>query len=167
VAAVSAQLRVAVREVTPKMPILGIKPLTALIDESVLRERMIARLSVLFGIIAVLLASVGLYGVLAYSVVRRTNEIGIRIAIGADPRDIVWMVVRETLLLMAVGVAVGVPAALGLSRYVETLLFGLKPNDSATIGAVLALMIAVSLAAALVPARRAAGVDPLRAVRYE
>jgi predicted permease len=160
-------VRAAVNEIDPKMPVLSIKPLTALIDESVLRERMIAKLSVLLGIIAVVLASVGLYGVLAYSVTRRTNEIGIRMAIGAFPRDIVWMILRETLVLVVIGIAVGVPIAMGASRYIETLLYGLKPGDAMTIAAVVVLMVGVALIAAIAPARRAAGVDPLRALRYE
>jgi predicted permease len=163
----AAQLRAAVADIDRKLPVNSIKPLTTLIDESVLRERMIARLSVLLGIVAAVLASVGLYGVLAYSVTRRTNEIGIRMAIGAFPRDIVWMVLRETFVLVAVGIAIGIPIALGLSRYIETLLYGLTPNDALTIAAVAVLMVAIALVAAIAPSRRAAGVDPLRALRYE
>jgi predicted permease len=160
-AAMAAQLRAAAGAVAPRMPIESITPLATLIDESLLRERMIAKLSVLFGIVAVVLASVGLYGILAYSVARRTSEIGVRLAIGARPRDIVWMITRETSGLVAAGIAVGIPIALGLSRYVETLLFGLKPNDAVTIAGVIALV------AAIAPARRASGIDPLRALRYE
>ena len=160
-------LRASVREVAPSMPVLSIKALTRLIDESVVQERLIASLSVLFGIVAVVLASVGLYGVLAYSVVRRTNEIGIRMAIGAFPRNIVWMVLRETLILVAAGVVCGIPIALGLSRFVESLLFGLEPNDALTIAAVALLMVVIALVAATAPARRAARIDPLVALRYE
>ncbi len=160
-------LRAAVREIAPAMPVLTIKALTRLIDESLVQERLIARLSVLFGVVAVVLASVGLYGVLAYSVVRRTNEIGIRMAIGAFPRNIVWMVLRETLLLVAAGTVCGIPVALGLTRFVSSLLFGLRPNDALTIGAVVLLMLLIALVAAMGPARRAARIDPLRALRYE
>jgi predicted permease len=166
-AALTAQVRAAVREVDAKMPVTSIKPLTTLIDESVLRERVIAKLSLLFGTLAVVLASVGLYGVLAYSVTRRTNEIGIRMAIGAFPRDIVWMVLRETFSLVAIGIALGVPIALALSRYIESLLYNLTPTDPLTLTAVLLLMIAIALLAAIAPSRRAAGIDPLRALRYE
>jgi ABC-type antimicrobial peptide transport system permease subunit len=149
------------------MPVTSTKPLIQLLDESMLRERIIARLSVLFGIVAVVLAAVGLYGVLAYSVVRRTNEIGIRMAIGAYRGDIVWMIVRETVVLVLAGIAAGVPIALALGRYIESLLYGMKPNDLVTIAGVAALMGLVALLAAALPARRAAGVDPLRALRYE
>jgi predicted permease len=166
-AAIGNLVRAAVREVDPKLSIASLKPLTTLIDESVLRERMVAKLSVLLGVLAVVLASVGLYGVLAYSVTRRTNEIGIRMAIGAFPRDIVWMVLRETFGLVAIGIALGVPIALMLSRYIESLLYGLTSGDGATIAGVVVLMVAIALIAAIAPSRRAAGVDPLRALRYE
>ena len=160
-------LRSAVREIAPSMPVLSIKALTRLIDESLIQERLIARLSVLFGVVAVVLASVGLYGVLAYSVVRRTNEIGIRMAIGAFPRSIVWMVLRETLLLVAVGIVFGIPIALALTRFVSSLLFGLNPTDAVTIAGVVLLMVLIAIAAATAPARRAARVDPLSALRCE
>jgi ABC-type antimicrobial peptide transport system permease subunit len=160
-------LRSAVREVAPSMPVLSIKALTRLIDESLVQERLIARLSILFGIVAVVLASVGLYGVLAYSVVRRTNEIGIRMAIGAFPRSIVWMVLRETLLLVGIGIVCGIPIALALTRFVSSLLFGLQPTDVLTIVAVVLLMVLIAIAAATAPARRAAAVDPLSALRCE
>jgi predicted permease len=166
-AAMAAQIRAVVRELDPKMPINSLKPLTTMIDESVLRERMIAKLSVLLGLVAVVLASVGLYGVLAYSVTRRTTEIGIRMAIGAFPRDIVWMVLRETFGLVAIGILVGIPIALALSRYIESLLYGLTSGDGLTIAGVVGLMVAIALIAAIAPSRRAAGVDPLRALRYE
>jgi predicted permease len=166
-AVMAAELRAASTEVAPKMPVESVKPLLTLIDESLLRERMIAKLSVLFGIVAVVLAAIGLYGMLAYSVARRTSEIGVRLAIGARPSNIVWMIVCETAGLVAAGIAVGVPTAIGLSRYVETLLFGLRPNDLATIAAVVALIAATALVAAIGPARRASGIDPLRALRYE
>jgi putative ABC transport system permease protein len=163
----NAQLRAAVRDVSPRIPVVSIKALTTLIDETLLQERIIARLSAVFGLVAVGLASVGLYGVLAYSVTRRTNEIGIRMAVGAFSRDIVWMVLRETMGLVVLGIAIGLPVALALSRFIESLLFGLRPNDALTIAGVVGLMLCIALLAAAGPARRAARVDPLRALRYE
>ena len=166
-ARMTPHLRAAVGEIAPAMPVLSIKGLTQLVDESLVQERLIARLSVLFGLVAVVLASVGLYGVLAYSVVRRTNEIGIRMAVGAFPRNIVWMVLRETMVLVAAGLVCGIPAALALTRFIGSLLFGLRPADTLNIAAVVLLMIVIALVAAALPARRAARIDPLRAVRYE
>lgn len=166
-AEMAKQLRAAVAEVAPEMPVIRIEPLTTLMDQTMLRERTIARLSVLFGVLAVVLASVGLYGVLTYSVSRRTNEIGLRIAIGAEPRRIVWTVLRETFAPVAGGILIGVPIAAALSRYVETLLFNLKRNDALTISAAIVLIILIAAVAGLVPARRAAKIDPLRALRHE
>jgi len=161
------QVRAAVVAVDPRLQINSIKPLTTLIDQSMLRERMVARLSLLLGIIAAVLASVGLYGILAYSVTRRTNEIGIRMAIGAMARDIVWMVLRETFGLVAIGIVIGIPIALGVSRYVESLLYNLRATDGLTIAAVVLLMVAIALIAAIAPSHRAATVDPLRALRHD
>jgi len=165
--AMAKQLRASVAEVAPRMPVYRIETLDTLMDQTLLRERTVARLSVLFGILAVVLASVGLYGVLAYSVSRRTNEIGIRVAIGAQPRGIVWMVLRETVAPVTGGVLIGVPIAAFLSRYVETLLFGLQHNDALTIAAVIILILLIAGLAGILPARRAAKIDPLRALRYE
>jgi len=161
------QVRAAVVAVDPRLQINSIKPLTTLIDQSMLRERMVARLSLLLGIVAAVLASVGLYGILAYSVTRRTNEIGIRMAIGANAGDIVWMVLRETFGLVAIGIVTGIPIALGVSRYVESLLYNLRATDAPTIAVVILLMVAIALIAAIAPSRRAATVDPLRALRHD
>ena len=162
-----AILRSALREVAPSMPVLSSKAVDTTHRRIAVQERLIARLSVLFGVVAVVLASVGLYGVLAYSVVRRTNEIGIRMAIGAFPRSIVWMVLRETLLLVSVGILCDIPIALALTRFVSSLLFGLQPTDALTIVAVVLLMVLIAIAAAKARARRAASVDPLSALRCE
>jgi putative ABC transport system permease protein len=117
--------------------------------------------------LALLLAAVGIYGVLAYSVAERTHEIGIRVALGAQSRDVARMVMRRTLALSLPGVALGVMGALAVTRVLDRLLFGVKPNDPATLVAVAALFAAVAVVAALIPARRAARVDPMIALRAE
>ena len=122
-----------------------------------------------FGIggLAMLLASIGLYGVLSYSIARRTNEIGIRMALGAQSSRVLGMVLRETLFVVAVGIAVGIPAALGLTRFVSSQLYGLEASDPLTIAAACLLLAAVAMGAGWLPARRAARVDPIIALRYE
>jgi len=120
-----------------------------------------------FGAVAALLAATGLYGVMAYAVTRRTNEIGIRLALGAGRWDVQWMVLRESLWMVAAGMAVGIPAALGLTKYVQATLYGIKPNDPVSFVAATVLMIVVAGMAAWIPARRAARVDPMRSLRCE
>jgi len=120
-----------------------------------------------FGLIAALLAAIGLYGVMAYAVTRRTNEIGIRLALGARSADVQWMVLRESLWMVAAGLAVGIPAALALTKLVRQALFGIEPNDPASFVAAAALMLTIAAVAAWIPARRAARVDPMRALRCE
>jgi predicted permease len=166
-AAMTAQVRREVAAIDRALPIQHLKPLEALIDESLLQERLIAKLAGFFGVLAVFLASVGLYGILSYAVVRRTREIGIRMAVGAGRGNVVWMVVKETLVLAVVGALVGVPGALAATKLVEKLLYGLKPNDAATIAGAVVLLLVVALAASLLPARRAARIDPMEALRYE
>jgi ABC-type antimicrobial peptide transport system permease subunit len=110
---------------------------------------------------------VGLYGVMAYTVARRTREIGIRIALGAFGKDVIWMVMREVLLMIAAGALIGVPAALALTRYVQTQLYGLTPADPVTLAAATAALITVAAVAGYIPALRASRIDPIRALRYE
>jgi ABC-type antimicrobial peptide transport system permease subunit len=130
-------------------------------------ERLIALLSGAFGILATLLAALGLYGVMAFVVARRTREIGLRMALGAQRTEVVWMVMREALVLLGAGLAIGIPVAFWLSRYVSSQLFSVKPSDFGTAAAALAILIAVTACAGLLPARRASGIDPIRALRYE
>jgi len=118
-------------------------------------------------VLALALASIGLYGVMSYAVARRTNEIGIRMALGAGNRRILGMVLREALTLIILGIAIGVPAALAASRLVTTMLFGLKAADPLTIASAIGVLAAVVLVAGYIPARRATKVDPMVALRYE
>lgn len=162
-----AAVRREVQALDKDLPIYDAKTFSERINELLIQEHLIATLSSFFGILALLLASIGLYGTMAYTVTRRTGEIGIRIALGAQPKDVLWMVLRETILLVLIGVAIGVPAALAMSRLVSSFLFGLTPRDPATIGIATLLLIAIGMLAGYLPARRASRIDPMIALRYE
>jgi predicted permease len=164
---VYAQLRAKLRELDPEMPVFQMKTVGRQLDETLSTERLIAALSAAFGVLATLLAAIGLYGVMAFVVARRTREIGLRMALGAPQKRVVWMVLRETLALAAAGLAIGIPAALLLSRYVSTQLFGVKPTDFGVAAAALVILSLVSAASGFLPARRASEIDPIRALRYE
>jgi len=137
------------------------------LNDTLINERMTAELSTIFGLMATLLAIVGLYGVMAYSVARRTREIGIRMALGALERGVVWMVMREVLLLVIIGAVLAVPTALALTRLVRSQLFGVAPNDPTTMVMATIGLTLVACAAGYIPAFRASRVDPLVALRYE
>jgi ABC-type antimicrobial peptide transport system permease subunit len=130
-------------------------------------ERLLAQLSTFFGVLALILACGGIYGLLSYEVTRRTREIGIRMAIGAQRFDVIRMVVRQGIVLAVVGVVVGIAAAFGATRIMSTMLYHVKAMDPLTLAAVSMLLLLVSLVACLLPARRATRVDPLIALRYE
>jgi predicted lysophospholipase L1 biosynthesis ABC-type transport system permease subunit len=164
---VPSALRAAARRIDPGVPLYDLKTMAAQAGESLLLERLVALLSTLFGVLATLLAAVGLYGVISYSVARRTREIGIRIALGAVRPAILWGVLREAALLLAVGLAAGLPLAYLLARLAEALLYGLSPTDPVALGGAAALLALIVLAAGSVPARRATRVDPMRALRFE
>jgi putative ABC transport system permease protein len=157
------------RAVADVSPAIGIefRSLSAQIEESLMRERLMAMLSGAFALLAGLLATLGLYGVIAYMVARRKNEIGVRIALGADRGRVIRLVLRETTLLLAAGLTAGVVIALWAGRAATTLLYGLKPYDPLTMIAAVALLAAVGLAAGYGPARRAAGLEPMIALRDE
>ena len=162
-----ASLRRKVAELDPAMPVYQMKTLEQQLDDTLSTERLIALLSGAFGILATLLAAMGLYGVMAFVVARRTREIGLRMALGAQRSEVVWMVMKEALVLVGSGLAVGIPCAYFLSRYVSSQLFSVTPTDIWTAVSALAILAAVAAGAGLLPARRASGIDPIRALRYE
>jgi ABC-type lipoprotein release transport system permease subunit len=137
------------------------------VDDSLIQERLVALLSGFFGALALLLATVGLYGVMSYMVARRRNEIGIRMALGAERRSVLALILREVALLIGAGVIAGGAAAFATTRLVTKMLFGLKPNDATTMLLAAAILIAVAAVAGYVPARRAASLDPMAALREE
>jgi predicted permease len=149
------------------MPIYALKTLEAQLDETLLTDRLIALLSAGFGLLATILASVGLYGVMAFVVARRKKELGIRLALGAQPGLVIWLVMREVLLLLAIGLAVGIPSAMLLGRYVSSQLYGIQAGDPVIAVSTTALIALVSVAAGLIPAHRASRIDPILALRAE
>lgn len=166
-ASVSAAVHRIIQEADSRLPIFDVKTLTEQVNESVVQERLVASLSSLFGSLALLMAAIGLYGTMAYVVSRRTNEIGIRIALGAQRRQILGMVMREALLLVIVGVAIGIPVALGFGRLISSMLYDLKPTDPWILTAAASVMTAVAALAGYLPAYRASRVDPMVALRHE
>jgi predicted permease len=160
-------VRQAISEVDDKLPTSGVTTLRAQLSDRLDQEKLIAQLVSFFGLLALLLACIGLYGVMAHGVVRRTKEIGIRMALGAERRSISWMVLRETLVLILIGVAIGVPTAVGAGRLISSQLFGLSAADPLTLLAATLVLTVVAVLAGLLPARKASRVNPLIALRYE
>ncbi len=161
------KLRNAVRKEDPDLPMLEARTQIEQIDATLTTERIFAMLTSGFGLLALILASIGIYGVMAYTVSRRTNEIGIRMALGAEKRSVLMMIFRETSLLTTLGVLVGILGTLAATRLVASMLFGLKPNDPVTFATGVLLLFGVALMAAIVPAWRASSVDPMNALRHE
>jgi predicted permease len=157
----------AMNEIDSRLPVFRVKTLSDQLDDSLVEERLVASLSGIFGVLALLLACIGLYGLMAYAVNRRTGEIGLRMALGAERARIAGMIVRETLLLAGCGLVIGVPVAAFASRLMASQLFGVKPGDPLTIAGASVLMGAVTVVASYLPARRAASVDPMQALRSE
>jgi ABC-type antimicrobial peptide transport system permease subunit len=154
-------------EINPNLTVLRVQTLVDQLAANFTQERVIARLTGLFGMLALLLASIGLYGIMAHSVARRTNEIGVRMALGAGRGRVLWMVLQEVLLLLLAGVAIGAPAAFAAMRLTTGLLFGLTPRDPAVLSGAVGVLAAVGLLAGFFPAHRASRVDPMTALRYE
>jgi predicted permease len=165
--AILLSLRDAVASVDRNLPLLDVRTQDEQTAASLQHERIFASLTGGFGVLALLLASIGIYGIMAYSVSRRMNEIGIRMALGAQPGRVLRMVLGEASWMVAVGVVAGVGVALGLGRVIASMLFGVKACDPATYAVAGALLSLVALGASWIPARRAAGVDPMRALRHE
>jgi predicted permease len=166
-AAVTGSVREAVRQVDPNLPMMDVSTQLEQVERRFAQEKVFAQAYTLFGVLALVLAAIGLFGLMSYSVSRRTNEIGIRMALGARSEDVLGLVMRESMMLVAVGVVLGVGVALGVSRFVATLLFGLAPTDTLSIAAATGIMVVVSALAGFLPARRAAKVDPMIALRYD
>jgi predicted permease len=164
---IAASVRQELRNIDPSLPVLRIDTVDEQLNDSLVEERLVASLSSFFGGLALLLACLGLYGLISYTVVRRTNEIGIRVALGATRVGVLGMVIRENLLLLLAGLAIGIPATLAASPLIAARLYGVSPTDLPTIVGATLLMIVVAALAGFIPARRASKVDPLVALRYE
>jgi ABC-type antimicrobial peptide transport system permease subunit len=165
--AASSAIRAAIRQVDRELPVPAFRTMEDIVAESVAQRRFQMSLVLLFAGAALLLASLGIYGVVSYSVAQRTNEMGIRMALGAQPGNIRRLVLRQSLLPVCAGLVAGVMASVALGRVLGGLLFGVRAWDPATISAVLTLLIAVAATATLPPVRRATRVDPASALRYE
>jgi ABC-type antimicrobial peptide transport system permease subunit len=160
-------VRQAMARLDPSLPLFDVKSLDLQVNESLFVERMVAALAVVFGGLATVLAAVGPYGVMSYAVARRTREIGIRMALGAERAGVLWLVLKEVAPLSGTGVAGGLLGALYLTRRVEAQLFGVTPADPLTLATAVGLLLAVALAAGFVPARRATAIDPMLALRAD
>jgi predicted permease len=160
-------IRREVQQLDAAMPLYDVKTLEGQLDETLLTDRLIATLSAAFGLLATILASVGLYGVMAFVVARRRKELGLRLALGAAPSGVLWLVMREVMVLLAIGLGIGIPAAIGAGRFISTQLYGVPANDPWTAVSTVVLLGVVSAAAGLIPAHRASRIDPIMALRYE
>jgi len=160
-------IRTAVRDIDPNVPVRDLETFDRQVSESLVTERLIATLSAVFGFLATALVLIGLYGTMTFMVTRRSREIGIRMALGAQAGNVVWLVMREVVTLIGAGVVIGLPVAWALSRLVQSQLYDTKPGDPLSIGLATLLLAAVSAAAGYIPARRASAYDPLTILRYE
>jgi len=161
----SDTVRAAMREIDPTLPVQEFTSQSEQISQRFAQERLFARAYAAFGALAVLLACIGLFGLMSYSVARRTSEIGVRMALGAQRHTVVGMVMSESLRLVAVGIVLGLGVVLWAGRFVQTIVFGLSPADPLTIGGAVALIAVVTALAGSLPARRASNVNPIDALR--
>jgi predicted permease len=164
---VISAVRQTVHDVDPSLPISDVLSLDEVVSRSVTNQRLVAQLSAFFGLLALFLSSIGIYGLMSYAVARRTSEIGLRMALGAERSNVMWMVMKESLWLVALGIAIGVPAALAGNRLVGSMLYGLQSNDPVNLLAGAGVLFAVAAVAGYLPARRASLVDPMVSLRYE
>ncbi len=160
-------IREIVRQADARVPVTNLKTQAAQIDQTMNQEIILARLCTAFALLALLIACIGLYGTMAYTVARRTGEIGIRMTLGAQRGTVVWMALRQAFVLAMAGLAIGVPTALGTSKFVESFLFDVKPNSPASLAGAAATLLGAVLLASYVPARKASRIDPMTAVRHE
>jgi ABC-type antimicrobial peptide transport system permease subunit len=165
--AILPAIREVVAQVSTNLPLFNVTTESDQIDRLLFQERLVARLAGFFGLLALVLACIGLYGLLSYEVGRRTREIGIRMALGAEPGSVLKLVLRQGIVLAIAGAAVGIGVALGVTRYLTSMLYDVHANDPLTMITVAMLLTLVALAACLIPAQRATRVDPLVALRYE
>jgi predicted permease len=165
--AAMSEIAAVVRDVDPLVPIGSLRTMDSLIDESLLRERMLASLSSAFGALAALVAAIGIYGMLAYMITRRLREIAIRIAVGAKPAQVTWLTLRESLILIVAGTAIGIPLSLAMSRAIRSQLFGVATGSPTAIAFAVLTMLLLASAAVWIPTRRAAQVDPNITLRVE
>jgi len=166
-ASAPAAIRDTVRQLDPQVQVVNLRTMNEVVDRSLLQERFVAQLGGFFSLFALLLASIGLYGVMSYATARRTQEIGIRMALGARAADVIRLVLREAMLLVGVGMVIGLGAAIAATRLVANLLFGLSPTDQLTIALAALLTCAVTALAGYLPSRKASRVEPVTAMRHE
>jgi len=166
-AGVATDLRKQIQSIDPNLTIRRMHTMEELIDDSISEQVVLAKLSGFFAMLALVLACIGLYGIMSYTVAGRTREIGVRMALGAQRTDVLWLVLGEALVLVAVGIAVGVPAAIASSKLLSSMLFGLTATDPASLATVTLTLGLVAALASYIPARRATKVDPMVALRYE
>jgi ABC-type antimicrobial peptide transport system permease subunit len=160
-------VREIVRQADMRIPVTNVNTQAAEIDQTMNQEIILAKLCTAFALLALLIACVGLYGTMAYTVARRTGEIGIRMALGAPRAAVVWMVLRQAFVLAMAGLAIGMPTALATSKFVESFLFDVRPNSPASLAGAAAILLSAALLAGYMPARKASRIDPMSAVRHE